>query len=570
MAMPARRTVAPDFGARHGRSAGFHPSSFSEAAGPCGPRRGPEFRIGGLRWRPGQEAPEHQPRRHGDHPAAGRGIPGGQGPSARAGLTGERQELGVHPQPDPRPDAGSGSRNALHQPAPPARRSRQAPRPWPSSSRAPSPSSMRPPSSRTENGYARATSKWPAVSVPTPRCSPLLPCPAALQPEPRPDLPHRGEAIAGRSQLSGCHRRRHRRPGHRLVAAVPRPSGAADRPGRPRAASAGESRSGSAAALGVLMAQVFQRSRGRAWRLRQTSLSLWAQWRQELAGRGCPIPFQAGSAAVGAGHRRRRAAAAAAGGTPGPRPAPELVGASSVGGAGPGRRQPGRPPFRPGRTTGSPGRHGRLSPRRPAAGPGAGQRPGAGTGAAADRAGGCTASQQPRPWRPTWLVVAAGLASEELLAPSGTSDRCSLFWASAWSWRPPCRSAWPCPVVWQGLNLVPRPGGGLWLGATLEPGGSGRPAAAGADAAAGRPSPWLRLAGGGGSDPPLAGTAGQARRPTSPVAGALEPGLLLLCGHYRNGVLLAPASAQWAVEQIESFPYLSLTYSGSWLDSVAG
>ena len=34
------------------------------------------------------------------------------------------------------------------------------------------------------------------------------------------------------------------------------------------------SRSGSAAALGLLMAQVYQRSSGRAWRLRQRSLAL--------------------------------------------------------------------------------------------------------------------------------------------------------------------------------------------------------------------------------------------------------------------------------------------------------
>jgi hypothetical protein len=32
------------------------------------------------------------------------------------------------------------------------------------------------------------------------------------------------------------------------------------------------------------------------------------------------------------------------------------------------------------------------------------------------------------------------------------------------------QGAWPAAVVWQGINLVPRPGGRLWLGATLEPG----------------------------------------------------------------------------------------------------
>ncbi|MFM9046460.1 MAG: NAD(P)/FAD-dependent oxidoreductase, partial [Cyanobium sp.] len=52
--------------------------------------------------------------------------------------------------------------------------------------------------------------------------------------------------------------------------------------------------SGSAAALGMVMAQVFHRSSGRAWRLRQHSLALWQAWRQELAGRGRPIPWREG------------------------------------------------------------------------------------------------------------------------------------------------------------------------------------------------------------------------------------------------------------------------------------
>jgi glycine/D-amino acid oxidase-like deaminating enzyme len=36
----------------------------------------------------------------------------------------------------------------------------------------------------------------------------------------------------------------------------------------------------------------------------------------------------------------------------------------------------------------------------------------------------------------------------------------------------------------------------------------------------------------------------------APLIEALEPGLLLTSGHYRNGVLLAPASAAWVAEQV--------------------
>jgi glycine/D-amino acid oxidase-like deaminating enzyme len=38
----------------------------------------------------------------------------------------------------------------------------------------------------------------------------------------------------------------------------------------------------------------------------------------------------------------------------------------------------------------------------------------------------------------------------------------------------------------------------------------------------------------------------------APLLECLAPGLLLAGGHYRNGVLLAPASAEWVVEQIEA------------------
>ena len=46
---------------------------------------------------------------------------------------------------------------------------------------------------------------------------------------------------------------------------------------------------------------------------------------------------------------------------------------------------------------------------------------------------------------------------------------------------------------------------------------------------------------------------GQRARPLgrpAPLLEQLEPGLLLASGHYRNGVLLAPASAAWVAEQI--------------------
>ena len=51
---------------------------------------------------------------------------------------------------------------------------------------------------------------------------------------------------------------------------------------------------GSGAALGVLMAQVYRRSSGRGWRLRQRSLQLWQDWSHQLAERGSPLPLRPG------------------------------------------------------------------------------------------------------------------------------------------------------------------------------------------------------------------------------------------------------------------------------------
>jgi glycine/D-amino acid oxidase-like deaminating enzyme len=313
-----------------------------------------------------------------------------------------------------------------------------------------------------------------------------------------------------------------------------------------------ECRSGSAAALGVLMAQVFQRSRGRAWRLRQTSLSLWTQWRQELSRRGCPIPFQAGLLLLArdAGDAERllqlledRQAL----GLPLSWWEPSRLQELGLGEAG----------------TSAGGLHsaedGQLDP---LAAMDAFRRDGLRRGLElfSDRVVGL--ERRPAGWRvhghsagqameTEWVVVAAGLASEGMLAPLGHQRPLQpvLGQCLELAGTPPTR--WPCPVVWQGLNLVPRPGGGLWLGATLEPGDLADP---------GLLEPMRQLVGEALGCRGLREAAvirrwqGLRARPIgrpAPLLEHLEPGLLLLSGHYRNGVLLAPASAQWAVDQIE-------------------
>lgn len=111
-------------------------------------------------------------------------------------------------------------------------------------------------------------------------------------------------------------------------------------------------------------------------------------------------------------------------------------------------------------------------------------------------------------------------------------------------------------VVWRGVNLVPRPdlegGRRLWLGATLEPGREADPDQLRELRGLGGAAPeWLRQA------RVVRRWQGLRPRPVGRPAPLLEqpaPGLLLAGGHYRNGILLAPASAAWVAGQIESRP----------------
>ena len=321
--------------------------------------------------------------------------------------------------------------------------------------------------------------------------------------------------------------------------------------------------SGSQAALGVLMARVFHRSRGRAWRLRQHSLDLWGQWRRILAGRGHPIPWRPGLlllASDPAELDRQKA----------------LV----------------SDPLRQGMglELWSQDNLAELSPAGPAAvgalfseadgqlDPGLALHALLSDGIAAGlcRQSGRAVALEPRGggWRvrlepggvveAEWVLVCAGVTSEALLKPldvlkpmepvlgqalelerAPDDDRRPSQLKTLWNW--------PGAVVHGGINLIPRPdlpgGRRFWLGATLEPGQRAEP---------GRLDTMRELA---GAAPAWLGAAQERRRwqglrcrPVGQPAPLLEevaPGLLLLSGHYRNGVLLAPASADWALRWIE-------------------
>lgn len=327
--------------------------------------------------------------------------------------------------------------------------------------------------------------------------------------------------------------------------------------------------SGSGAALGMLMAHAFQRSSGRGWRLRQRSLGLWSQWRRELEGLGHPIPWRAGVllAAANADALAKQARLVRERQQHGP--PLELWGREQLEAL-----TPALPPGAPG---------GLHSPADGQLDPGAAMAAFAAdarchglsaredTAVALEPQGDCwrVALQGGGTLEAEWVVLTAGLACRDLLAGLGQEWPLEPVLGQALELEltpleltsmgdptggdpPPWN--WPGAVVWQGINLVPRPdlpgGHRFWLGATLEPGVAADPAALAAlrDLSGAAP-PWLRQA------RLVRQWQGLRPRPVgrpAPLLEVIAPGLLLAAGHYRNGVLLAPASAEWVAGAIEA------------------
>jgi glycine/D-amino acid oxidase-like deaminating enzyme len=332
-------------------------------------------------------------------------------------------------------------------------------------------------------------------------------------------------------------------------------------------------RNGSRAALGVLMGQVAHRGSGRGWRLRQQSLALWRSWRADLARRGYPIAYRPGLLMLAASgnqleHQQRLALERQRRGLPLELWSRErvaeldpVVPAAALGGL----FSPDDGQLDPGQALDALLADANAAGLRQLADRAVALEPltGAAGGWRLQGEAGHVAEAE-------WVVLAAGAATPALLARLGDGGTLATTWPMqpvlgqalelelpaepANGWRP-----WPGAVVWEGINLIPRPdrpgGRRLWLGATLEPGREADGAALDPLRSLGGHAPaWLRAA------VPVAHWQGLRARPDGRPAPLLEPiapGLLLAGGHYRNGVLLAPASATWAVEQVEGKPRCS-------------
>jgi len=151
------------------------------------------------------------------------------------------------------------------------------------------------------------------------------------------------------------------------------------------------------------------------------------------------------------------------------------------------------------------------------------------------------------------VVLCTALNSDVLLEPLGQARPMTPVLGQALSLElttgPTTWSNWPSVLVDQGFNLIPTAPGRLLLGATVEPGdrASEDPLSLMRNLNERAPE-WLRSA------TVVGHWSGLRARPVdrpAPLLEEVEPGLLLASGHYRNGVLLAPGTAEWVAAAVE-------------------
>lgn len=152
------------------------------------------------------------------------------------------------------------------------------------------------------------------------------------------------------------------------------------------------------------------------------------------------------------------------------------------------------------------------------------------------------------------VVICSGLPSQHLLQPLGHPRPMEPVLGQVLQLKlsdsHALTSSWPAVLVSHGVNLVRLNSDELWLGATLEPGDVPDKATSLALRTLGGDAPsWMKEA------EEIGHWHGLRARPIgrpAPLLDVLEPGLILASAHYRNGVLLAPATAEWVCTQINN------------------
>ena len=152
-----------------------------------------------------------------------------------------------------------------------------------------------------------------------------------------------------------------------------------------------------------------------------------------------------------------------------------------------------------------------------------------------------------------FVVLSTALNTDALLEPLGQARPMTPVLGQALSLQlktgPTAWSNWPSVLVDRGFNLTPTAPGRLILGATVEPGNCASEDPLTLMRHLNERAPdWLRSAAVVGH------WSGLRARPVdrpAPLLEELEPGLILASGHYRNGVLLTPGTAEWVAASVQ-------------------
>ena len=313
---------------------------------------------------------------------------------------------------------------------------------------------------------------------------------------------------------------------------------------------------GSTASLGVLMGHAFRRSSGRGWRLRQRSMALWPDWVAELNHPSTPVALETPLIQLAGSHEEAERMR-------------ELAGTRTQAGLhflDEHALEPAPTPWpRVGHGALLSKRDGRVDPlhllralRRAFVAHGGELK--ATTVQHLER---FDAGREGR-WRVITaesdplvvdaVVICSALGSTELLHPLGYDRPMEAVLGQVLELKRqdphPSWNHWPAVLTCGGVNLIPHGDRQLWLGATVEPGTVPDSGLASAMKTLNNLAPlWLQSAEVVGQ---WHGLRARPQGRPAPLLEHLEPGLILASGHYRNGVLLAPASAEWVGQQLGS------------------
>lgn len=150
------------------------------------------------------------------------------------------------------------------------------------------------------------------------------------------------------------------------------------------------------------------------------------------------------------------------------------------------------------------------------------------------------------------IILCAALASEQLLKPLG--HQCPIEPVLGQALRISIQatqknySHWPAVINSHGINMIPLTRNQMMIGATLEPGvNASLQSLENMKNLNGYAPDWLQKS---QICKHWHGIRAKPLNRPAPILEKLEPGLFLMTAHYRNGILLAPASAEWIANQI--------------------